>query len=821
MTSKDGCQVGTCKSLGASANTCTALPAQTGTTCNSDDNGCTKGDTCNKDGACVPGPAVDCLAFTGACAQGECKTTGSSTFQCDGLPKKDGITCDADGSGCTVNDTCKAGKCVPGAQADCSAKAAVCLGAKCIGAGSDKYQCDSLPIKDGTACDADQNGCTVDDSCQLGFCAKGDLQTCSSLAGLCGDVACKSTGNNAHLCNVAAKESYPPLNPPVACTPTDSPVKCKAGYNCAVLNKQDNLGECQPKVTVFCDDKNLCTEADACSGGKCLAGMQKDCDDKDPCTLDSCSSVGKCVNAAVKGCLPCVDERFDDPVPKGWFAKTTIAGIAKWQVSGKKPYAGLSSLRAEWVGPPADPTVTVAESTYKYRRLYIEKGLPAQLDFYLSMNVATQTCGKDDVAVLINGHKIWEKCDNTQKADLATGTTFQHITIDLTKYAGAPVDLELKVEADLATKENPGSGTVDIDNVRLTGACGPGCLGVHFEGKLSPDVPDAVSNGLIPETWTVKSTNATYAAWTWNDKVGHTGTASVRVLYAGATAKAETTTMTVPRVRPVGKDKLWFAIRAPTAADPNCGSDDLIVKIQTYDAAGKPLALKEVYKRCNALPTWQTEAVDLAPYASQTVDIQFIVVTGANSATKGEFELDDIAIAGNCTYACFYENFDTTGVAKWTKVTNDPTKFKPWVASNLASVSPDFSAYAFHDNTAGEMKVSKMTSKLQFTTPIMGATYSYSANLFVQTSKCPDVLFAFRAIIQQASTNSSLDLKDDLDKNKTLERACEKTDGWQLVTGDIPSDIYQVPIHIALYAIKGKSNPLAKFYVDDIVVMCK
>ena len=154
-------------------------------------------------------------------------------------------------------------------------------------------------------------------------------------------------------------------------------------------------------------------------------------------------------------------------------------------------------------------------------------------------------------------------------------------------------------------------------------------------------------------------------------------------------------------------------------------------------------------------------------------------------------------------------------------MSTDPSKFKPWAASNVASKSPDFSAYAFHDNTAGEQKVAKLTSNKQFTTPIMGASYTIWTNLFVQTAKCPEVVFAFRAIIQAASTNASTDIKGDLDKNKTLHTACEKTDGWQMISGDIPSDIYQTPIHLALYAIKGIENPQAKFYVDDIVVMCK
>ena len=73
-----------------------------------DGNVCTKGDTCTG-GACQPGPATECLANTSSCSQGVCQSTGATTFTCNGNPKPDGTTCDADKDGCTQGDACKAG----------------------------------------------------------------------------------------------------------------------------------------------------------------------------------------------------------------------------------------------------------------------------------------------------------------------------------------------------------------------------------------------------------------------------------------------------------------------------------------------------------------------------------------------------------------------------------------------------------------------------------------------------------------------------------------------------------------------------------------
>ena len=63
-------------------------------------------------------------------------------------------------------------------------------------------------------------------------------------------------------------------------------------------------------------DDNVCTEADQCVSGKCIAGKQKGCDDGNPCTVDSCS--------AVKGC-----QYTDDSAPCDDGNPCTVGDLCK------------------------------------------------------------------------------------------------------------------------------------------------------------------------------------------------------------------------------------------------------------------------------------------------------------------------------------------------------------------------------------------------------------------------------------------------------------------------------------------------------------
>ncbi|MCB9739878.1 MAG: hypothetical protein H6747_11460 [Deltaproteobacteria bacterium] len=86
-----------------------------GVGCDADSNGCTVQDTCSA-GTCTAGTAVTCSIVVGACQVGACSSTSPSTFVCLAKAATDGTACD-DGDACSLGDACKGGSCGKGAVA--------------------------------------------------------------------------------------------------------------------------------------------------------------------------------------------------------------------------------------------------------------------------------------------------------------------------------------------------------------------------------------------------------------------------------------------------------------------------------------------------------------------------------------------------------------------------------------------------------------------------------------------------------------------------------------------------------------------------------
>ncbi len=243
--SNKSCKVSACNSK---TGKCELLNAQEGLSCDADGQACTKGDTCIQ-GGCVSGkwdyanPQCQCFG-DGDCAIYEDGDVCNGTLYCDKTKHKctlnpatikkcpslgdtacstntcnplsgactmkpviDEKSCD-DGNFCTVNDTCKAGTCMPGKNtcecmmnADCGKPQDLCSGVfycnaaigKCVLNVAKKVVCQSVNdtaclkntcnpksgtcemafINEGKACDADGNWCTVGDICATGVCKAG------------------------------------------------------------------------------------------------------------------------------------------------------------------------------------------------------------------------------------------------------------------------------------------------------------------------------------------------------------------------------------------------------------------------------------------------------------------------------------------------------------------------------------------------------------------------------------------------------------------------------------------------------------------------
>ena len=170
---------------------CLPAPTNDGGKCD-DGTNCTAGDVCAK-GQCA-GNALDC-DDKNPCTQDSCdvvkgcKNTAENcndgndctTDLCDPKTGKCGFDkaaqhgkgCNADGDGCTVNDICKLGECQAGQQITCTIPLQPCQKAACISTSASNFQCLALPADDGQACD-DGDACKLGSTCKAGQCAKGD-----------------------------------------------------------------------------------------------------------------------------------------------------------------------------------------------------------------------------------------------------------------------------------------------------------------------------------------------------------------------------------------------------------------------------------------------------------------------------------------------------------------------------------------------------------------------------------------------------------------------------------------------------------------------
>jgi len=315
-TLNDICEAGACKGKGA--KDCNDGKACTDDSCDkkkgcinklisnkpcNDGNGCTVSDVC-KDGKCESGKNK-CTCQTDAdCKKQDDGNLCNGSLFCDKsqqqfeckIDPKTVVKCDLSKDNTCHKTSCtpKTGKCLPEIKnlngKACSddskcTKADVCKDGKCLG---DPVKCDdgkvctddSCDPKTGctttnntSACNSDNDACTVGDKCSAGACDPGQKKDC----------------NDSNACTKDA---------------------CDA-----------KTGKCSyADLTTACDDGNPCTVGDKCGSkaGKwqCVSGKGPDCDDKNPCTKDTCDPKDKgcknVIDATIK--VPCYT---GDPKTKG------------------------------------------------------------------------------------------------------------------------------------------------------------------------------------------------------------------------------------------------------------------------------------------------------------------------------------------------------------------------------------------------------------------------------------------------------------------------------------------------------------------------
>lgn len=301
-TSTDKCVMGQCVGTGAvtcdDGNLCTADECQPDSGCVhagvslpcDDGNLCTVGDAC-LGGNCIGLPTV--CEDGNPCTTGVCDP-GSGVCSFYIVP----TSCDDDNP-CTEQDQCVDGVCM-GVPRDCSDEY-VCTADAC----HPSLGCIHAPLPG--ECD-DGNGCTVDDQCSGVFCV-GVSVDCDD-GNVCTDDLCQSDVGCLHEPNVAS------CNDEDACTYGDMcsggeceglPLSCVTGNPCTFEYCHEAAGCIIVFLDMPCDDQNECTVGDWCVEGTCYPGSEIICYDNNECTLDFCKvETGEChFNPIGK---PCDDE---------------------------------------------------------------------------------------------------------------------------------------------------------------------------------------------------------------------------------------------------------------------------------------------------------------------------------------------------------------------------------------------------------------------------------------------------------------------------------------------------------------------------------
>lgn len=796
------CHVARCD---AQTGQCQARPVPQGTACD-DGQACSAGDRC-QGGVCQAGPDVlDCSGLAGVCGTAVCdpKADGGSGA-CVVTPQAEGQPCDADGSGCTVGDRCEKGACVAGTAAVCSQPAGPCSTATCVADGPAAHHCSVQAAPDGTACTADDNGCTAD-TCQAGACSVGPAVDCMGKNAPCGAFYCQSTGPASHVCSGTAFASKPPLTVEIECKLSGGKSGCPSGYFCYPKNPDIDLGHCIPEMILPCDDGDACTTGDTCDMGTCAGPLATDCDDEDACTLDTCAA-GGCQHEAIPGCSACLQVDFDAAASAADLVQAAMWSEAPSYVQWQLVKGGQTGqhVKATWKGPgQVFPGMRAAN--LQLRRLFLDPAATPHLSFRYRMVVQNHSCGQDDLRVRINGIDFWSACDTTTGKPGSDG--WVHVALDLTPWSGAPVDLVLQAAAGL---EPAAGGSIEVDRLRVTGKCGPACVGGDFEirgpAKTTP-------SSTLPQAWKRTSTAPGYAAWQRVETGGHTGKSALQISYAGPAPGGvpAVARLVLPHVTGSAGSKLWIATRIQAAAQSDCGADDLHVRIGD----------KTVLSECTATGKWVQHKIELTPWAGTPVDVTVEVVTGAGPDAQGTFEIDDIAVTGACHYACFAQGFDEAQEPLGAWVTGASTGALPWsVATALAASAPAAATLPWTAATpVGAQAYLRPHGDYRWVMPVTGVVLTYKAHVS-GASGCSVLPVRARMLVQSGAGFEPEGGTEVEDSPYVVELFGHcATAGWETFSAEVAGENRARKFMPQFLAVKGPGAP-ATVAIDDVLVLCR
>jgi hypothetical protein len=271
------CAANTCNPVDGS---CVMTPRNGGDVCNADNNDCTVGDVCQA-GICEVGTNICACQNDLDCAGADDGNLCNGTFFCNkaeqpfvcALNPATVVNCDKSSDTACVKNTCDA----------------------------KTGDCDMAEVPDNTGC-SDGNSCSVSDVCVAGSCKGTDICSCQTNA----DCAPFDDGNKCNgglFCDTSAL--------PYICKPDNLPVVCPNPTEpCLLATCKAATGLCETAAdpvqnNKICNDGNPCTASSTCISGVC-AGLTDTCNDNDECTFDVCIAGIGCENTQTPN-APCDD----------------------------------------------------------------------------------------------------------------------------------------------------------------------------------------------------------------------------------------------------------------------------------------------------------------------------------------------------------------------------------------------------------------------------------------------------------------------------------------------------------------------------------
>ncbi len=496
-TKDDYCQVGKCKGIDYRSQC-------------ADEYSCTE-DLCDGKGGCLGHKLrSDYCLINGTCYKAGANHPDGSCFTCD--PTKSSNDWAAIPDACTIDNICyKPGDKHPGGCAECdiseSSTGWTIKGDGCL---IDNL-CYKTGAKDPTGCSVcdpatanDQwtmlaDVCKIGDHCytkgetNAGKCAVCDPASSTTawtvLSGFCliDDLCYKASDKDKTGCS-----ECDPQNSLTAWTPLSG--LCKIDNKC--YNKDDvnagNCATCQPDIssTTWTVNSGSCLINNTCfqPGAKDTTGCGECNPDKASSTWtpveNTCLVGEKCYKDKDKdttGCLVCDATKnpkgwsptnnakvqvydFESGNTSGWTIKNSDSKVG-WTVTSKRSVSGNYSL---YYGDPVVGTFdtgTVAnQGTASLPSISLSASKKAGLSFILWINTESGD-SYDKLHVLVDNVEVWAK----DKTITVQQSTWQEISIDLSKYAGKTVTIAFEFNTvDSAVNNKEG---IYIDDITLFHDC--------------------------------------------------------------------------------------------------------------------------------------------------------------------------------------------------------------------------------------------------------------------------------------------------------------------------------------------------------------